>query len=37
MKTIYIEKVDKPKMAIQKIKIERDCCKIRLNLEFEGV
>ena len=29
MKTIYIEKVDKPKMAIQKIKIERDRCKIR--------
>ena len=35
MKTIYIEKVDKPKMAIQKIKIERDRCKIRLNLEKE--
>ena len=35
MKTIYIEKVDKPKMAIQKIKIERDSCRIRLNLEKE--
>jgi len=35
MKTIYIEKVDKPKMAIQKIKIEQDNCKIRLNLDKE--
>ena len=35
MRTIYIEKVDKPKMAIQKIKIERDRCQIRLNLEKE--
>ena len=30
-----MKKVDKPKMAIQKNKIERDSCKIRLNLEKE--
>lgn len=35
MKTLYIEKMDKPKMAIQKIKIERDNCKIYVNLEKE--
>ena len=35
MKTIYIEKKDKPKMAIQKIKIEQDNCIIYVNLEKE--
>lgn len=35
MKTMYIEKMDKPKWAIQKIKIEQDKCKICLNLEKE--
>ncbi|MBQ2836453.1 MAG: hypothetical protein IJE68_06450 [Clostridia bacterium] len=35
MKTMYIEKMDKPKLAIQKIKIEGDNCKIYLNLEKE--
>lgn len=35
MKTIYIDKMDKPKLAIQKIKIEEDNCKIYLNLEKE--
>jgi len=35
MKTIYIEKVDKPKMAIRKIKFEQDNCKIYSNLEKE--
>lgn len=35
MKTIYIEKMDKPKMAIQKIRIEQDNCRIYVNLEKE--
>lgn len=35
MKTLYIEKKDKPKMAIQKIKIERDNCNIYMNIEKE--
>lgn len=35
MKTIYIDKMDKPKLAIQKIKIEGDNCKVYLNLEKE--
>lgn len=35
MKTIYIQKRDKPKVAIRKIKIEQDNCKIYLNLEKE--
>ena len=35
MKTIYIEKMDKPKLAIRKMKIEGDYCKIYLNLEKE--
>lgn len=35
MKTIYIEKMDKPIMHIQKIKIEQDNCKICVNLEKE--
>lgn len=35
MKTLYIEKMDKPIMAIQKIKIEQDNCKICANLEKE--
>lgn len=35
MKTIYIQKMDKPKVAIKKIKIEQDDCKIYLNLEKE--
>lgn len=35
MKTLFIEKMDKPFMAIQKIKIEQDNCKIYLNLEKE--
>lgn len=35
MKTMYIEKMDKPKWAINKIKVERDNCKIDLNLEKE--
>ena len=35
MKTLYIEKKDKPKMAIQKIKIEQDNCMIYVNLEKE--
>ena len=35
MKTLYIEKMDKPIMAIQKIKIEQDNCKMCLNLEKE--
>lgn len=35
MKTLFIEKMDKPFMAIQKIKIEQDSCKICLNLEKE--
>lgn len=35
MKTLYIEKMDKPIMVIQKIKIEQENCKIYLNLEKE--
>ena len=35
MKTLYIEKMDKPKWGLQKIKIEQDNCKISLNLEKE--
>lgn len=35
MKTLFIEKMDKPFMIIQKIKIEQDNCKICLNLEKE--
>ena len=35
MKTLYIEKKDKPKMSIQKIRIERENCKIYMNLEKE--
>ena len=35
MKTIYIQKMDKPKVAIRKIKIEQDNCKIYLNLDKE--
>lgn len=35
MRTIYIEKMDKPVMAIQKIKIEQNDCKTCLNLEKE--
>jgi len=35
MKTLYIEKMDKPKMAIPKIKIERDNCRMYMNLEKE--
>jgi len=35
MKTIYIEKMDKPKLIMQKIKIEQNNCKICLNLEKE--
>ena len=35
MKTMYIEKMDKPKFGIRKIKIEEDNCKIYANLERE--
>ena len=35
MKTIYIEKMDKPKWIRSKIKMEQDNCKIYLNLEKE--
>ncbi len=35
MKTMYIEKMDKPKLAINKIKVEGDNCKIYLNLANE--
>lgn len=35
MKTLYIQKMDKHIMAIQKIKIEQDNCKICVNLEKE--
>lgn len=35
MKTMYVEKMDKPKLAIQRIKIEQDSCKIYVNLEKE--
>ena len=33
MKTLYIEKMDKPNCFLQKIKIEQDNCKIYLNLD----
>ena len=33
MKTLYIEKMDKPNCFFKKIKIEHDNCKIYLNLE----
>ena len=33
MKTLYIEKMDKPIIGIKKIKIDQDNCKIFLNLE----
>lgn len=33
MKTLYIEKMDKPNWGLQKIKIEQDNCKLYLNLE----
>ncbi len=35
MKTLYIEKGDKPIITIQKIKIKKDSCKIYTNLEKE--
>lgn len=35
MKTLFIEKMDKPFMAIRKTKIEQDNCKTTLNLEKE--
>ena len=35
MKTLYIEKMDKPKWKREKIKMEHDNCKISLNLEKE--
>lgn len=35
MKTIYIEKMDKPKLFKRKIKFENDNCKIYLKLEKE--
>ena len=35
IKTLYLEKVDKPKFLFQKIKIEQDNCKIYANLEKE--
>lgn len=35
MRILYIEKMDKPIMAVQKIKIEKDNCKIYANLEKE--
>ena len=35
MKTVYIEKMDKPKLCIRKLKIEEDNYKIYLNLEKE--
>ena len=35
MKTLYIEKMDKPIWRIQKIKIKRDNCKIGMNVEKE--
>jgi len=35
MKILYIEKMDKPKWFLKKIKIEHDNCKIGLNLEKE--
>jgi len=33
MKTLYIEKMDKPNWFLQKIKIEQNNCKIYINLE----
>lgn len=33
IKTLYLEKVDKPKFMFQKLKIEQDNCKIYANLE----
>lgn len=33
MKTIYIEKKDKPKLSIRKMKMEQDNCEIYINLE----
>lgn len=33
MKTIYIEKKDKPKLAIRRMKIDKDNCEIYINLE----
>lgn len=35
MKILYIEKMDKPSLGLQKIRIEHDDCKIYLNLEKE--
>ena len=35
MKNIYVEKIDKPKWIMHKIKIEQDDCKIYLNLNKE--
>ena len=35
IKTLYLEKVDKPKFMFQKLKIEQDNCKIYANLEKE--
>ena len=35
MKTLYIEKMDKPNRFLQKIKIEQENCRIYLNLEKE--
>ena len=35
IKTLYLEKVDKPKFVFQKLKIEQDNCKIYANLEKE--
>ena len=35
IKTYYLEKMDKPMPIIGKIKLEKDNCKIYLNLEKE--
>ena len=35
IKTLYLEKVDKPNFMFQKLKIEQDNCKIYANLEKE--
>lgn len=35
MRVLYIEKMDKPILGIEKIKIEQDNCKISLNVEKE--
>ena len=35
IKTLYLEKVDKPNFMFQKLKIEQDNCKIYANLENE--